>query len=553
MNIDYLTLACWKQELNQRLPARVQQVVQVSDLSIGMECYAGERFNLLFSAENQKPRVLILDEKNRRGVETQRPFFLQVKKLLKGAILTEITQPPWERILRFHFQQGEESYTLVVELMGRYSNLILLDGGEIILEAIKRVPKRINRFREILPKRVYELPPIPSNRIPPTEVDWENLLSRREENQSLAKLLSGSLLAISPTAAREIEARVGNQITAEKLDEVFLQLFAVSFQPSLGYDEENRLIAFAPYPLTQCALSKPVLSINEAILEYLTHGEAIDSYAEARQKVIALVQDALGRAEHRVDQMRSQAVFPEKIDRLRENGELLLTYQFMLKKGMLEIEVPDYDGEPRRITLDPRLSPSENAQAFFTRYEKAQRANEGLPQRLAQEENELQFLRQLEADILIASSRPQIDAVYNALVDGGWVKRQARPRMPQGGPLRIEIGEWLIWVGRSAKQNEQVTFKIASPEDLWLHVHDLSGAHVVIKGPSQDVPEDVVEKAAQYAAYYSAARKSGGGVQVDVTQRKYVRSIPGAHKGLVTYRESESLWINEIKKPETGT
>ncbi len=549
MNIDYLTLACWKQELNQKLPARVQQVVQVTGLSIGMECYAGERFNLLLSAENQKPRVLLLPEKNRRGVEKQTPFLLQVKKLLNGALLTEVTQPPWERILRFHFQHGKESYTLVAELMGRYSHLILLDGGEIILEAIKRIPKRINRYREILPKRPYELPPVPSNRIPPEEVDWEYLFSRREEGQPLAKLLSGSLLAVSPTVAREIEARVGKNTAPETMDEVFLDLYSPNYRPSLGYDEEDRLVAFAPYPLTQCAVSQPVESINAAILEFLTHGQPIDSYGEARSKVALLVKDALERAKHRVEQMRSQAVQPVKIDQLRENGQLLLTYQFMVHKGMTEVEVTDYAGEQRKIKLDPRLSPSDNAQAYFTRYDKALRANEGLPQRLAAEENELQFLRQLEADILIASSRPQIDAVYNALVDGGWVREKKRPRLPQGGPLRVESGDWLIWVGRSATQNEQVTFKIASPEDLWLHVHEKPGAHVVIKGPSSEVPQAVIGQAAQLAAYYSAARNEGG-VQVDVTHLKFVRSIPGAHKGLVTYRESESVWVNDASRIE---
>lgn len=549
MNIDYLTLACWKQELNQRLPARVQQVVQVTPLSIGMECYAGERFNLLLSAENQKPRVLVLPEKIRRGVEKQSPLLQQAKKLLRGAVLTEVTQPPWERILRFHFQHGEDSYTLVAELMGRYSNLILLDAGETILEAVKRIPKRINRFREVLPKRPYELPPVPTHRIAPEEVDWESLFSRREEGQSLAKLLSSSLLAVSPTVAREIEARVGEHPSPEKMDAVFLDLYNAAYQPALGYDEDNRLVAFAPYPLTQCALSKPVESVNAAILEYLTHGQPIDSYGEARSKVAALVTDALERTEHRVGQMRSQAVKPEKIDQLRENGQLLLTYQFMVQRGMSEVEVTDYTGEQRKITLDPRMSPSENAQAYFTRYDKAQRANEGLPQRLAAEENELQFLRQLAADILIASSRPQIDAVYNALVDGGWIKQSRRPRMPQGGPLRVESGDWLIWVGRSAAQNEQVTFKIASPEDLWLHVHDKPGAHVVIKGPAQDVPQAVIEQAAQLAAYYSAARNDGG-AQVDVTRRKFVRSIPGAHKGLVIYRESESVWVADASAIE---
>ncbi|HET59242.1 MAG TPA: fibronectin/fibrinogen-binding protein [Chloroflexi bacterium] len=550
MHLDYLTLSCWKQEFNQRLPARIQQIVQVSPLAIGMECYAGERFYLQFSAEPRQPHVLVVPEKARRGVETSPPFVLQMKKLLKGALLTQVSQPPWERILRFHFQQGQETYTLVAELMGRYSNLILLDSGEIILESLKRLTRRLNRFREVLPKRPYQLPPVPAHHLPPEEIDWDYLLARREEGQSLAKLLSGSLLAVSPTLGREIGARSGSEATPQRLEDAFLQVFSCGCQPSLGYDEVNRLVAFAPYPLQQCARSEPAESMNAAILAYQQHGEAMDAYGEARGQVTALLNDALARTRNTIEQMRAQSVSQIQIDRLRENGQLLLTYQFMIEKGMTELTVSDYDDNPRTIVIDPHLSPSENAQAYFTRYDKAQRANEGLPQRLAHEEKTLQWLEQLASDVLVANSRPEIDAVFNALVEGGWVKKERRQRLSQGGPLRVEAGEWLIWVGRSALQNEQVTFKMAAPEDLWLHVHDLPGAHVIIKSGGREVPPAVLAHAARLAAYYSPARKSGGGVQVDVTRRKFVRSIPGAIRGLVTYRESDSLWVEDAQSLE---
>jgi len=558
MNIDYLTLSCWKDETNQLLPARVQNILQVDELSLGMELYAGQRLNLLLTAHADNARVIFTPYKLRRGVDKPHPLLQLMRNRIKGTRLIEVQQPPWERILRFVFDNGETRFTLVAELMGRYSNLILLDENNTVLEAIKRIHAHQNRHRVILPAHPYQNPPMPANRFAPDAVDWEAVLAHRTEEKTLARLLSKHLLATSPTLAREIEARLGDQEpTTDSLDAITKTFFGTdvpkNWQPSLGYDEEDRLIAFAPYELRQCPRSEPIERINAAILQFSEHGQAADPYAQARQQTMTVVNNIHKRTANRIRKMRAQKVDPSKIARLRENGELLLSYQFMVQRRMPEVEVPDYEGNPRIIKLNPRLSPSDNAQNYFKRYNKAQRAVEGLPQRLVRQEADLAYLEQLQADLLLASSRPQIDAVYNALVQEGWLKEKQRSKAPDGGPLRFEVEDWLVLVGRNARQNEQVTFKIGAPEDHWLHVHDKPGAHVIIRSGGREVPESVLQFAAQCAAYYSPAQQQNGGVQVDVTHRKHIRHIPGGHPGLVTYNNSESLWVdNAGEKPKAS-
>jgi predicted ribosome quality control (RQC) complex YloA/Tae2 family protein len=235
----------------------------------------------------------------------------------------------------------------------------------------------------------------------------------------------------------------------------------------------------------------------------------------------------------------------EEVTALRQAGELLLTYQSRIDRGAREITVPGYDGEPRTIDLEPRLTPVENAQAYFRRYRKAARATEEIPARIRALEADLHYLEQLEADLALAESRPEIDAIHEALVEAGWAAKEPK-HSSSGmvkGPRRFDIEGFPVFVGRNATQNDQVTFQRGSPEDLWLHVRGRPGAHVVIKTDRRDVPDEVVEDAAALAAYYSAARDSDA-VDVDVTERRFVKRAPGGRPGLVTYRNESTLLVN---------
>jgi len=224
----------------------------------------------------------------------------------------------------------------------------------------------------------------------------------------------------------------------------------------------------------------------------------------------------------------------------------LLAYQYTLTPGQSELRAQyEVDGPELVIKLDPSLTPLENAQRYFDRYEKAKRARKGVPQLIRATEQELAYLAQLKTDLDLATNWPEIGEVQEALQRNGYWRGQ-HTRQPGGGksgPLKVtsEPG-FVIWVGRNARQNDIVTFDKGGPADLWLHARGVPGAHVIIKSGANDVPDDVIRRAAEIAAYYSGARNEAH-VPVDVTRRKYVRKIKGGKPGMVTYRNETTVEV----------
>jgi predicted ribosome quality control (RQC) complex YloA/Tae2 family protein len=573
MQIDFLTLACFRDHLDTLLGARVQAVVLPDDLSVGLELYAGRRVYLLASAQPQAPRVLLVPDKPRRGVEAETPLLLLLRKWVRWSRLVDVTQPPWERVLMLHFEGRGGACRLVIELVGRYSNVILVGPGGDILEAVKHVGPRMTRYRTTLPSHPYQLPPPPPGRHTPTELtvaDWTGLLARADVEERLDSWLVAGLVGVSPPLGREIAVRATGDPAAtvgaatpralgQAVGELFAPLENGWWAPHVALDEEGAVIAFTPYEPRQFERREAVPDISQAMWRYYEGRGMADPYAAARESVQAVIDETAARLERRLARVEGQAMDAEAVQGLRVAGELLLTYQDRAAPGAAEATLPDYEGQPRAIALDPELTPVENAQAYFRRYDKARRAAERVPALVRGLKTQRAYLEQLDADLALAESRPEIDAVREALAEAGWASRGRRARRFKSssasqlsGPRRFEVQGFPIFVGRNARQNEQVTFGRAGPEDLWLHVRGLAGAHVVVKRGRQPLPDEVLQRAAELAAYYSRARDSETQVPVDVTERRFVRRVRGAYPGLVKYRDERTLWVRmeDIEIPD---
>lgn len=562
MHVDHLTLACLRDRLDSLLGARVQRVLLPDERSVGLELYAGRRFQLLISADPQHPRMLLVPQKLRRGVETATPLLLLLRKWVRGSHLVDVTQPPWERILEVHFDGEAGRCRLVAELIGRYSNVILVGPDGDVLEATKHVGPDINRYRVTLPARPYQAPPQPPGRQPPTEVpisEWRVLLASAEPDQPLQRLLTSRLFGVSPMAAQEAAFRAAGDpeapvreaspaAIATSLTELFAPLDEGAWSPHVALGHQGKVIAFAPYEPHQFERVEAAPSISDAMWRYFQERLTADAYAAVRERVEELIEKAQSRVTHALEHVRAEMVDEEDVEALREGGELLLTYQHQIKPRDREVTVPDYGGKQRAIKLDPTLTPVENAQAYFQRYRKAKRAAQEIPARIRALEADRTYLEQLAADLALAESRPEIDAVHDALVERGWAKKRRQPSSSGQvkGPRRFEINGFPVFVGRNARQNEQVTFKRGQPHDVWLHARGLPGAHVIIKNNRRDVPEDVIQRAGELAAYYSSARKSDR-ADVDVTERRFVRRMSGKRPGLVTYRNERTLSVEPQK------
>jgi predicted ribosome quality control (RQC) complex YloA/Tae2 family protein len=445
--------------------------------------------------------------------------------------------------------------------MGRHSNLILVDADGSVLDAIKRVGPRLSRVRPILPGWVYRRPP-PQAKLAPTDVseaDLETMLAAAKPAQPVWRVLVAGIRAVSPLLAREIVYRATGRAETKvrDLDDAASQFSALlqayhgllihvwedDWQPHVALDE-GEAVAYAPYAPTQYPEHEAVESLGAAIDRYYQASRPGASYAVPKARVQALLDEARARVASRRRALRRQLVPQEELDRLRTCGEMMLAYAYSVQPGdtVLEAQV-DLEGPPLRIKLDPKLTAVENAQVYFERYQKAKAAGAEIPRRLRRAEHELAYLAQLESDLALAGNRPDIEEVRSALVEAGYAPPPKGSKPQRGQPLRVVTDEGpIILVGRSARQNHQVTFRRAGPDDLWLHAVDVPGSHVVILSGGRAVPEAVLLRAARLAAEHSAA-KDEAGVLVAYTKRRYVRPIRGGRPGMVTYRREKTVRI----------
>ncbi|MBZ0301734.1 MAG: NFACT family protein [Anaerolineae bacterium] len=568
MYLDAFTLSALVDEfLDTLVGGRVQDSIDVDETGLGLEIYAQHRRHYLYmSADHQTPRVHLVEDKLRRGLPKPKPIGLLFRRYVEGGVVTHVSQPKWERILQIDIEGPEGEVSIVVEPMERRSNILLVQNG-VILECVRRVGPDENRYRVSLPAHAYVPPPPQIGKLDPTRLTAETLDGIFDQNDdpklAVHRLLSGRLLGMSPLLAKEIVFRASRQIHLkaqdadpaalfDALESVLALLADRQWQPGIA-ENENGIEAFSVYPLQSIAGWHPTNSVSSALFAYYGAVLGDDAYQAAKEPVRAAIQEARAKLESKLHSLRQSLTDESEREFLRHSGELILAYQYAIEKGQTELKAQyDLDQPELVITIDPKLTPLENAQQYFSRYEKAKRALAGVPELIEDAATEVAYLDQLAIDLDMASNWPDIDEVQQALqAKGYWQgKRTGRIGGGKSAPLRIVTPDgFVLWVGRNSRQNEMVTFDKGSGADLWLHARDVPGAHVIIKFDGREIPEPVIEQAAQIAAYYSS-RKADSNVIVDVTPRKYVKKIRGAGPGMVTYRNETTRTV-QPQEPET--
>jgi predicted ribosome quality control (RQC) complex YloA/Tae2 family protein len=559
MNLDTFSMAALATELRAiLLGGRVQRVTQVNSLTYGFELYIyPTRYYLLFSVEPQAPRLHLTYHKVRRGIGNETPLMLVLRKYMRGAKLREIEQPPYERILYFHFDSPFTPTTFAAEMIGTRSNLVLLEPDQTIL-GVARLPKSSGqgRQRALLPNNFYQPPP-PQRKLLPhqlSELTLRQELAEASPQLALTRLLPEMVVGVSPLLAREIVYRATGRTATTVAElpqlspllkaffELFEQFRHEQWQPTLALDEEEPL-AFAPYALTHLPDTRPVETLSETIEIFFA--EAASGYSAAKEPLSTAIAEARQRLARRRERLDEDAASQANPELLKEQGELILACAHQIRPGQTELKI-EWLSPPLIIRLDPSLSPSENAQDYFARYRKGQRTAEEIPTQFQNISLEESYLDQLEQDLSMAEDRPEIDAVAGALAEAGYIRakrHKKRQKQLSGRYLRLVAPDGAaVWVGKNALQNAHLTFDRASPDDLWLHARDVPGAHVVIP-TAQGLPsEEDVLWAAGVAAYYSRARRDTS-VEVAITLKKHVRAIKGAAPGLVTYRNETALRV----------
>ena len=556
MNFDAITLAAVRDEIRDRaLGGRVQRVAAPAPDQIALEVYANRAtHHLLIHAGHQGPRVHFVPSRLPAGPEPPSPLLLLLRKWVRNGRLVAVDQLPLERVLRLTVQAKPRDlaepvrHAIVVEIIGRQSNIILVDAQGQIREALRQVPGEGGR-RRIWPRAGYEPPP-PVRSPPPAEVSPEHLAAQAGPRVPAWRALLQAVAGVSPTLAREALARARIDPEAassevadwgealDQLRDIFGAAEQGDWHPCL-VSANGGLQAFAPYELTYLDRpSRAVDSISEALQAFYAADVPPRRIDPAAARLSADIIEAIDRAERRVASLQASLATAAEADRLRWAGETLLAYAYTIRPGAQEFE---HDG--RTIQLDRTKSATANAQDYFRRYRDRQAAARRVPGLLWRAGLTLEFLKQAADDLARAESPGVVSAIEELLRSTGHLARgRKRP-----GQSQVGRGRWLLQghellTGRTAAENHRVTLRDAEPDDLWFHARGMPGAHVILRRPGARPPDRLVEAAAAAAAYFSAGRDDKR-VEVDVTRRRYVRPIPGAGAGQVTYRNERTIRV----------
>ena len=559
MNLDTFTISALVDELVATIVGgRVQDVIDVDEMGIGLEIYAARKRHYLYlGADARLPRLHLVGTKLRRGLPKPTQLGLLFRRYVEAGRVIRVSQPPWERLLTIDIEGPEGEVSIIAELMPRRANVLLVQEG-LILDCLNRVGPEDNRYRLSLPNHDYVPPPPIRDQLEParvTESDFASLLdSAAKDSMQTRRLLPGKILGMSPLLAKEMVFRATGDVLAKVRDTDSAPLFAAfqelvtpllqrKWQPGIG-SSDGVATEVSVIPLRHLEW-QGFDSISRAIDKFIGSVSGPDAYKSAKQPVQAAIDETKAKLSAKVASLQRGMRDESELERLKQSGELILAYQYTIAESQSELRAQyDLDAPELVIRLDPDRSPLENAQDYFRRYDKAKGALTAVPALIDETRLELQYIDQLESDLQTASNWPEIDDVIQSLQNRGHWQGKHLKRLGGGGrqgPLRVVSRDgYVIWIGRNSRQNETVTFKSANPQDIWLHAREVPGAHVVIRNDGRRIKDELIAEAAAVAAYYSK-RRGDSRVQVDYTRVKYVKAIKGAGPGMVTYRNENSL------------
>lgn len=562
MPLDAVCLQAVVEELRpQLLGLRIDKVQQPARDQVILLLRGNKR--LLLNAGANAPRIQ-LTELSRDNPAEPPMFCMLLRKHLVGARVADITQPPLERLVRMELDITDDfgqpgRRTLVLEAMGRRSNLILLDGEGRIIDCMRRVDADMSAARQVLPGLYYE-PPASAGRLPVTEETEEGFrekLAAANPERQLDAFLLDSYFGISPLMARELAFRTEGETDRHifELNAAGEDRFWKEIQGFIRAIQEN---SFTPICLKKegCPAEfacLPVLQYGAAMEmeRYDSFSELLDAFYEARERQERARQrgaDLIRTAATARDRLRRKLALQEKDyaatqnrDELRICGDLITSNLYRMERGQSKLTCENfYDESCASITiqLDPLLTPQQNAAKYYKRYTKAKTAEKYLREQMDIARRDLEYLESVLEEIEHAETEQDFTDIRSELKEAGFLRKQGKgkkelKRVAKPREFRTASG-FRVLVGRNNRQNDKLTLKDADHRDIWLHTQKIHGSHVILCTGGQPVDDDTIVEAAKLAAYYSRARESGN-VPVDYTPVKNVKKPAGARPGMVVY------------------
>lgn len=568
MALDGLVIAGMVQELNTCiLGGRISKIAQPEsdELMFTIKSERRQQYRLLISAGASLP-LIYFTEQNKPAPMTAPNFCMLLRKHIGGGKFTRIWQPGLERIINFEIEHLNElgdvcHKTLVVEIMGKHSNIIFCNEEGMIIDSIKHISSQVSSVREVLPGRSYFIPETQEKLNPLNYKSSEFIAAVSSKPMPLAKSIYCSMTGISPLIAEEIchrasldSGRSANSFSETELIHLEHQFDLVvdtvksgQLAPNIVYEGQVP-VDFSVVHLSQYDdfTEEKFDTVSGMLEHYYATRNVITRIRQRSADLRRIVQTALDRNRKKYDLQQKQLKDTEKREKFRIYGELINTYGYNLEEGAKKLTCLNYyDNKEITIPLDDTKTPQENAQHYFEKYNKLKRTWEASVKLTEETKGEIEHLESISTALDIARSEEDLVQIKEELTEYGYIRRHytgKRVKITSRPFHYVSSDGYDIYVGKNNFQNEDLTFKTAVGNDWWFHAKGCPGSHVIVKTNGEELPDRTFEEAARLAAYYSKNRGAEK-AEVDYVERKFVKKVAGARPGFVIYHTNYSMLV----------
>ena len=575
MSMDGLSLYSAMNELNKRLAGGKIDKIQQTDKEelLLMVRSLGQTYRLLINASAADNRVQLTELKKQAPSEAPM-FCMLLRKRIAGGKIVRFEQERLDRVLKISIETyndlGDLSvFALYCELMGKHSNIILVNEKGVIVDAIKHVGLGMSSVRFVMPGLEYSAPPAQDKQNPSKASADDFSMAMCMVGMSIAKALSNAFFGLSPAVAAQLVARYTDKTECTQLSEAERKELAerlAAFYADMAQGKEKASAVLNALGETEAVY--PFAISGSGIKLYDSIGEALDSlYINSDRREWAkrhgasarkVLQNNIERCEKKLALYADALNSGEQMEKCRLYGELLTANLHSLKSGTDTAAVDNYYADPVEriaIPLDRQLTPGENAQRYYKKYQKLKAARDMAIVQREQTLSELNYLEGQLDNLTKCTAENELSELIEELKDQGYIKRdkggKKKMKLAASKPMHFVSSTGTdIYVGKNNRQNDELTLRFASPNDIWMHAKNIPGSHVIVKGASEQDTATMTE-AALLAAYYSRARGSEN-VAVDYTPRKYVKKPAGAKPGMVIYTTNKTAYVTPSEEAVAG-
>ncbi len=569
MAFDGLTIKAIVNELNENVKdARFFKIAEPEkdELLITIKTKSSQR-KLLISASATLPLIYFTD-KSRTSPLTAPNFCMLLRKYIANAKIVSIKQPSLERIIDIELEHYNDlgdlcRKHLIIELMGKHSNIIFTDDKNMIVDSIKHIGANVSSVREVLPGRDYFIAGA-NDKLNPFEVDEEKFVNTvMEKPLSISKAIYTSITGFSPLIANEIAFRAGldADMSVSALDDVdkrhLYNIFSHivediannDYKLCIVFDDDGSPLEYSVIELSMYKDKKVEYydSVSALLEDFYAKKESSTRIRQRSSDLRQIVQSALNKNNKKYDLQLLQLKDTQKRDKFRIYGELLTTYGYNIEAGVKSAKVLNYyTDEEINIPLDSDLSAIDNAKKYFEKYAKLKRTYEALTEITVSTKEEIDHLESIKCALDLAENEEDLKELKEELISSGYIRRKAKDKAAKINikPLHyISSDGYDIYVGKNNLQNEYVTFKLADNGDWWFHAKSVPGSHVIVKAAGKELPDRTYEEAGRLAAYYSKSRGNDK-VDIDYLLKKNIKKPAGGKPGFVIYHTNFSLTID---------